>query len=123
MPFSKQHLFFTMILLFLVDSVFLFTFKNFFGEQIKRVQGSKLELRVIPAILCYLSLGFGLYYFIIREKKQLIDAFLLGILVYSVYEMTNLSTLKNWSPLTSLIDTLWGGTLFTIITAIMYRVI
>jgi uncharacterized membrane protein len=47
------------------------------------------------------------------------DAFLLGIVIYGVYETTNYALFKDWSILTVIIDTLWGGTLFAITTYIV----
>jgi uncharacterized membrane protein len=63
---------------------------------------------------------FGIHYFIIREKKSLYDAFLLGFIIYAVYETTNLALIKKWSPVIAIIDTLWGGILFTATTFVMY---
>jgi uncharacterized membrane protein len=40
------------------------------------------------------------------------EAFLLGIVIYGVYETTNYALFKNWSILTVFMDTLWGGILF-----------
>jgi uncharacterized membrane protein len=55
----------------------------------------------------------GLYYFILKENKSLKDAFLLGIFVYGVYELVTITLLKDWKWKTVIIDTLWGGILFT----------
>jgi len=95
--------------------------KNKFDSQIKLIQGSGIELNISAAVICYISLVFGVYYFIIREKKSLYDAFLLGIVIYAVYETTNLALIKKWSPSIAIIDTLWGGILFTLVTAIIYN--
>jgi len=37
----------------------------------------------------------------------------LGIFVYGVYELTNRAIFKNWEWKTVVLDTLWGGILFT----------
>jgi uncharacterized membrane protein len=91
-----------------------------FNKQVVAVQGSPVVMDVYAAILCYIALIFGIYYFIIREKKSILDAFLLGIVIYAVYETTTLALLKNWTYKTAIIDTAWGGTLFALTTFIVY---
>lgn len=104
-----------------LDSVYLQLIKNQFANQIKRVQGSPMEFNLFGAIMCYIFLIFGINYFIIRPKKSIKDAFLLGLVIYAVYEFTNYALLKNWSLLMVVIDTLWGGVLFASATFIMYE--
>ena len=47
------------------------------------------------------------------QKKSLPDAFLLGIVIYGVYETTSYALLDKWTLNAVLLDTLWGGILFT----------
>jgi len=108
--------------LVLLDSIYLRIMKNAFVKQIIRIQGPSIQFNMFAAIGCYLSLIFGLYYFIIREKKSVKDAFLLGIVIYSVFDLTTLAIFQKWSPVLAVIDTLWGGSLFALTAAIVYRV-
>ena len=55
-----------------------------------------------------------MYYFIVNKRQSILDAFLLGISVYGVYETTNYAIFKDWNPLIGLVDTIWGGILFSI---------
>jgi uncharacterized membrane protein len=100
------------IVLVSIDFVYLRVIKDYFGSQIQRVQGSPMKINYLGAIICYILLILGINYFIIKPRKSVSDAFLLGIIIYGVYETTNYATLKNWSILTVFIDTLWGGLLF-----------
>ena len=100
------------ILLISIDFVYLNSVKGYFSKQIQNVQGSPLVINYLGAALCYLFLVVGLNYFIIKPKKSVSDAFLLGIVIYGVYETTSYALLKNWSILTVIMDTLWGGLLF-----------
>jgi len=113
-------LFLTLIVFLSLDFAFLYLMSSMFNKQIIAVQGSPIVFNLYAAILCYIALCFGIYYFIIREKKSILDAFLLGIVIYAVYETTTLSLLKNWTFKTAIIDTLWGGTLFALTTFIVY---
>lgn len=108
------------IILVSLDFVYLNIIKTYFGSQIQRVQGSPMKINYLGAIICYMFLIIGLNYFIIKPRKSVSDAFLLGIIIYGVYETTNYATLKNWSILTVIIDTLWGGTLFASTTYLVH---
>jgi uncharacterized membrane protein len=107
------------ILFVVIDFIYLNLIKKYFENQVKAVQGSQLQVNFLGAILCYIFLIFGLNYFIIKPKRSPYDAFLMGILIYGVFETTNYALFKNWSVLTVILDTLWGGTLFAIVTFII----
>jgi uncharacterized membrane protein len=109
------------ILFVVIDFIYLNLIKKYFESQVKKVQGSQLQVNFLGAILCYIFLIFGLNYFIIKSKRSPYDAFLLGILIYGVFETTNYALFKNWSILTVILDTLWGGTLFAVVTFIIDR--
>jgi uncharacterized membrane protein len=93
--------------------------KGYFDRQIKLVQGSPIKMNLLGAALCYILLIIGINYFIIKPRKSISDAFLLGIIIYGVYETTTYALLKDWSILTVIIDTLWGGILFAATTYIV----
>jgi uncharacterized membrane protein len=95
-----------------IDFIYLNLIKDYFNNQIKSIQGVQPKINYLGAALCYIFLITGINYFIIRPRKSLNEAFLLGIIIYGVYETTNYALLKNWSILTVIIDTLWGGLLF-----------
>jgi uncharacterized membrane protein len=59
--------------------------------------------------------------FIFNSNRGVKDAFLLGICVYGVYETTNYAILDKWSKTSVIIDTLWGGILFSGTTYIMQK--
>jgi len=107
------------ILLVSIDFVYLKIIQDYFGSQIQRVQGSPLKINFLGAALCYILLIVGINYFIIKPRKSVSDAFLLGVIIYGVYETTNYALFKNWSILTVIIDTLWGGLLFASTTYIV----
>ena len=104
------------IIVLLLDSIFLYFIKNLFSKQIFSVQNSELKVNFIGAIICYFFIILSLYWFIIKDSKSLKDAFILGICIYAVYEYTNYTLFKNWNFQTTIIDTLWGGILFTLST-------
>jgi uncharacterized membrane protein len=101
------------------DFIYLNVIKDYFLNQIKLVQGSEPKVNFLGVALCYIFLIAGINYFIIKPRKSVNDAFLLGIVIYGVYETTNYALLKNWSIFTVIIDTLWGGLLFAFTTYIV----
>jgi uncharacterized membrane protein len=108
------------VAMLLLDFIYLSTLSDFFNKIIFSIQGSKIKLNAVGAILCYILLIGGLNYFIISRRKSLQEAFILGIVIYGVYETTNLALLKKWSPKAVVVDTLWGGILFALTTKITY---
>ena len=102
-----------------IDYIYLNLIKDYFARQVQAVQGSPLKLNYLGALLCYIFLIIGLNYFIIKPKRSVQDAFLLGLIIYAVFETTNLALFKNWSIFTVLIDSLWGGILFALTTYIV----
>ena len=102
-----------------IDFIYLNVMKGYFNKQIQDIQGSKIEFKFLGAALCYIFLITGLNYFIIKPRKSINEAFLLGLVIYGVYETTNYALFKNWSIITVIIDTLWGGLLFASTTYIV----
>jgi uncharacterized membrane protein len=100
------------IVMISLDFVYLSVMKSYFMNQVKNVQGSALKINYFGAAICYIFLIAGLNYFIIKPRKSVSDAFLLGLVIYGVYETTNYALFSNWSIVSVIIDTLWGGLLF-----------
>ncbi len=104
------------IVLVSIDFIYLNVIKNYFSNQIKLIQNVPIKINFLAILLCYIFLIFGINYFIIKPKRSVNDAFLLGIIIYGVFETTNKSLFSKWSWLTVVIDTLWGGILFALTT-------
>jgi len=102
-----------------IDFAYLNAIKGHFERQIAAVQGSPLRINLFGAVVTYVFLIFGLNYFIIRPGRSAQDAFLLGLVVYGVYEFTNLALLSKWQLFTAVTDTLWGGALFYLTTRLV----
>ena len=75
------------------------------------------------ALITYICMMVLLWYFIIREKKTPWEAFLLGATVYAIYDFTNKATIRKWHWSFSVVDTLWGGTLFGLTTFAVQNII
>lgn len=115
---AKQLGLAAIIMLFL-DGIYLYLFGGSFRKMIAGIQSSEIILRISGIVACYLLLVSGLYYFILRSKRPIMDAFLLGVVIYGVYDTTNYATMTKWRWDLAVIDTVWGGTLFAL-TSYMY---
>jgi uncharacterized membrane protein len=115
-------IFITGIIMIIIDTIYLSTMSDYFKNQVKLVQKSPLKLNISGAIICYIFLVLGLYYFIISRNESILNAFLFGLVIYGVYEYTNYSLLENWLFQTTVLDTVWGGILFSITTFLVYQI-
>ena len=107
----------TGVILFIIDYIFI---TSYFGGEyhvlIKSIQKSKMEVNIFSAIIAYAFLIGELYYFIIKDRRSVVDAAILGSLTYGIYAWTIYALLKNWTLKVAVIDTIWGGVLFGLTT-------
>ena len=116
-----RKLILTTVVLLGLDMIYLKLSGAHFNKLVKSIQGDKLVLQLVPAVLAYITLVFALYYFIIRENRKIIDAMLLGWSIYFVYDFTNKAIFNKWNWKTVLLDGVWGGILYGLTTYIVYR--
>ena len=109
------------IVFVILDGLYLNLTKDYFNKQVKSIQGSDIKANFIAIGITYIFLIYGLNYFIIQKNRPVKDAALFGLVIYAVYEFTNLSIFTNWSVLSTIIDTTWGAVLFGLTTAIVYK--
>lgn len=120
-PVMIMQLIKILFVLVILDAIYISIIKNQFENMIIQIQKVAMSVRYIPTIIVYILMTVGLYYFIISKNKSVTDAFLLGLLIYGVYEMTNYATIRKWSLRIAVTDILWGGILFGLTTYIIYR--
>ena len=112
------------IVLFLVlDAFYLGTMSGEWNKLLVRIQGSPLKVKMIPAVLCYFLIVFSWYYFIYSEYRvhrnvlrSVKTAFILGFVIYGIYELTNAAIINKWEWKYVVMDTLWGGILYALVT-------
>jgi uncharacterized membrane protein len=93
----------------LLDAIYLYLTHKY----TTRVLGIK-KLNYIAMLICYGLIIFSYYYFIYLPKKGMLDAFLLGMVINGIYETTNWSIFEKWPVELVIMDTLWGGILFSL---------
>jgi uncharacterized membrane protein len=99
---------------------------KYFGEVVQKIQrGRKMETRIIPAVLCFIILAFGIVYFVldrIRQDHIVEDSFkyggVFGAVVYGVFDLTNYAIFTDYTASVVLIDMAWGTILASVISMI-----
>ena len=107
-----KTLFFISTIVLALDWIYLSSLSNYFSKVFKEIQGSKLELRIPSAAACYVFIVFSIYYFGFVLNIGLLNMFILGFIIYGIYELTNHATIKKWPLFMVFVDTLWGGLLY-----------
>jgi len=117
---SSREIIISTVTLLVLDGIYIYLTQKLFSDQIINIQRVVMQLKPMGAIVCYLLLIIGLNYFIIQRNRSVTEAFILGLVIYGVYDSTNYATLKKWTAELAILDTVWGGSLFALTTYITY---
>lgn len=108
---------------FAIDMVWLgFVASNFYKSRIGHLMG---EINWPAAIIFYLVFLVGLTLFatypaVVKNSLSyaLLWGALFGFFTYATYDLTNLSTLRDWPLSVTLVDMLWGTILGASVSAV-----
>ncbi|MFO7636440.1 MAG: DUF2177 family protein [Clostridia bacterium] len=100
-----------------IDMVWLgFVAKNFYRQQLGFLM--KKNVNWVAAILFYLLFILGLLVFVVNRAvadnsiwAAVLYGALFGLVTYSTYDLTNLSTIRDWPLKITVVDLVWGTTL------------
>jgi|SaaInlV_165m_DNA_2_1040747.scaffolds.fasta_scaffold17974_4 uncharacterized membrane protein len=116
----------SLVLFVMIDYIYLTSTRHLFNDMIKDIQGSEINFKFIPAIFAYISLYIGLYYFVLVNnkpiKQMVLDAAILGFVIYSVYDFTNMAIINKWDTKIGLMDVVWGPILYSSVTFLALRI-
>jgi uncharacterized membrane protein len=79
---------------------------------IARMSGNRLAPLWTPALLVYVLLAFGIVVFVLPrtpDEAPIARGALFGLVVYGVYDLSNLSNLKPGPVLLTAVDIAWGA--------------
>jgi uncharacterized membrane protein len=101
--------------------------RNFYTKQIGFLM--KTNVNWLAAILFYLLFIAGLVVFVVipaLDKGSWVRALLLGaffgLITYATYDLTNLSTLKDWPLALTVVDLTWGMVLAASVSTATYLI-
>jgi uncharacterized membrane protein len=117
--FSTTTFLTILFIILAVDSVYLFLTKSIFGEVVAKIQRTAMQLRLEGAVIVYILLALGFYYFIVKPGRSAWEAGLLGLIIYGTFDFTNYAMFKNYDLMTAIMDTVWGSILFAL-TKVVY---
>jgi uncharacterized membrane protein len=109
------------ITMILLDFTYIYLTRTIYDNLVRAIQGTDLKIKLIPALLVYFFLVGGLYYFILLPKRPIMDASILGLVMYAMFSLTNLAIFDKWSYKVVIMDSLWGAFLFAMTTFITYK--
>jgi len=108
------------ILLVTLDAAFLYINQTMFENQIVNIQRVVMKIKPEGVVATYAILIAAINYFILYRSRPIEEAFLLGATINGVFEATNYSVFNKWPALSAVLDTIWGGVLFSTTTYITY---
>jgi len=109
-----------LVVFVLMDAVWLGVIANSFykrelGPLLRQHANGNLDPRILPAALLYALLVFGIAVFALpRARAGAVGEAALwsaafGVIAYSVYDLTNYSTMQGFSLKVTVLDMVWGG--------------
>jgi uncharacterized membrane protein len=105
------------LLLVIVDIPWLWASSSLSAPMFKKIQcGMPMEPRWYAAVPVYLALAY-----LLQIARSTVEAGLIGLCTYAVYDFTNLTTLTNYSLEVAIADSMWGGLLFMIVRELSLR--
>ena len=112
------------VIFFLVlDALFIGAFMKDWQSLLLRVQGEKMEVRMLSALAVYVIMVLAWVYFVYRPflvHKSVSEAVktgaILGFCIYGVFELTNFAIIKKWDMKFVLMDTFWGAALYALVS-------
>lgn len=137
MDIAVKYLIISVVLMILDVAWISFNLSVYSGT-IQKVQKSALNLRYEHAIIAYIIILFSVLYVAIPFTTQnikkgkasdsvsdsvsdkLLKAFMyggaVGFSIYGIYNFTSLAIYKDMSSFVGILDTIWGTTLYTLVT-------
>jgi uncharacterized membrane protein len=121
----KIILFICLIFIIIDVPVLIYVNKDTYLVNFRNINNGEIDftrLKIISALICYLIMAFGLYYFSVKEKN-ILNALILGFVINGIYNTTNYATINKYSLNVAIIDTIWGPTLFTTVAYLVINLL
>ena len=123
------------LLFVLIDIPVLYVlYQKFYRSMFASINGkdSPPPLRIaLAGLFVYILMTAALYHFVLKDplstgKPSLSEVawtgFFLGIVCYGIYDFTNLASITLYGAQEAVMDTLWGGILFAMVSVIIYSI-
>lgn len=121
------------VVLLSLDAIYLLIVSTFYKRSIKRIQnGLDMKVDIVAAVACYIFMIVGLVFIVFTQlsrygslrslsivnklKYAVRFGGIVGLVVYGVFNTTNLAIFRNYSKALAIIDIFWGTILYTLAT-------
>lgn len=116
------------VLYILLDAPYLYLMSNTYSRIVKNISGKTFTQRYYSGAIVYIALALGLITLVIPNvrtnslmniiKDSVIYGGIFGLVVYATFDFTTHFMFEGWPLSISIIDTMWGAILSTLITII-----
>jgi len=120
-----------LIILFIIDLPFL----NYFMSKkwsimVQNIQHQSMKINFKSAFVTYLLMAFAIVFYVLPYiseenlfKESILIGGFLGLIIYGIFDLTNLSIIQNYDINIAILDILWGALLFAITTYISKKIL
>jgi uncharacterized membrane protein len=109
----------------LIDSIWIYINSKMYLDVVKNIQNKIPKINIIGVFIAYIFVLFSLYFVAIPladglTKNNLLYTAIMsggcvGLSIYGIYNFTCFSLFENYPANVAILDTLWGGFLYTLI--------
>lgn len=122
--------FIVLVFMLFLDFIWLkFIIRDFFFNQISylgQIENGKFVIKYIPAVLTYVFMALTIIIFVLPLSNSYGQAAmygaLLGFVFFAVFDLTNLSFIKDYPLKMVIVDILWGTFLLCVSSAFAFFV-
>jgi uncharacterized membrane protein len=120
----------SLVLLLIIDSTWLITTsQKFYKVYLNHLFAT--DIKYVSAVIFYVLYALGIAYIIIIPSfglnysltEVIAKGFVLGIVAYGAYDLTNQATLKDWPLIITIVDMIWGGVLTSLVSGLAYKLL
>jgi uncharacterized membrane protein len=113
------------IVMLLLDMLWISTNKHRYASLVSGVQRSPMRVKLLPALIAYVAMVVSLYLIVLPLAnntqgsimwRALMSGGLFGLVLYGVFNATNMAIFSNYNIHVAILDTLWGTCLFFVVT-------
>jgi len=112
----------------LLDAPYLYLTSNIYSSIVKNISGKSLTNRYYSGALVYIALAIGVITLVIPNvrtnslmnivKDSVKYGGIFGLVAYATFDFTNHFMFEGWPLSVSIMDTVWGTVLSTLVTII-----
>ena len=128
--FLKKFLI-VLVIFLMIDVPILYNFMSKdWGNMIQKIQNKPMKVNLSYAFMVYLFMTAAIVLFTLPKvskdnllRDSIIFGGALGMIIYAIFDLTNLSIIQNYDFNIAIIDIFWGSFLFATVTYISYNII